>query len=152
MRALVARNLEGRGIILHPQTNLTKLVKTEDGIKVTTDHGEELMADVVLFATGRVPNTKRLNLQAVGVEVDKIGAVKVEEYSRTSIWAIGDVTNRMNLTPVALMEGSMFVVAVYSGNVLALHMSKPQGFKYRSGQYMFVNCGGAPIFHYVCPG
>ncbi|MFS7972241.1 putative glutathione-disulfide reductase [Helianthus anomalus] len=52
MRALVARNLEGRGIILHPQTNLTKLVKTEDGIKVTTDHGEELMADVVLFATG----------------------------------------------------------------------------------------------------
>nr|GFD11517.1 glutathione reductase, cytosolic [Tanacetum cinerariifolium] len=53
MRALVARHLEGRGIILHPQTNLTQLVKTDDGIKVTTDHGEELMADVVLFATGK---------------------------------------------------------------------------------------------------
>ncbi|GKE13582.1 glutathione reductase, cytosolic, partial [Tanacetum coccineum] len=51
MRALVARNLEGRGIILHPQTHLTQLGKTDDGIKVTTDHGEELMADVVLFAT-----------------------------------------------------------------------------------------------------
>ncbi|GJU84084.1 glutathione reductase, cytosolic [Tanacetum coccineum] len=51
MRALVARNLEGKGVILHPQTNLTQLVKTGDGIKVTTDHGEELMADVVLFAT-----------------------------------------------------------------------------------------------------
>ncbi|GKD39990.1 glutathione reductase, cytosolic, partial [Tanacetum coccineum] len=87
-----------------------KLVKTDDGIKVTTDHGEELMADVVLFATGRVPNSKRLNLQAVGVEVDRTGAVKVDEYSRTnvpSIWAIGDVTNRMNLTPVALMEGTL---------------------------------------------
>ncbi|KVI00426.1 FAD-dependent pyridine nucleotide-disulfide oxidoreductase [Cynara cardunculus var. scolymus] len=111
MRALVARNLEGRGIILHPQTNLTQLVKTEDGIKVTTDHGEELMADAVLFATGRLPNTKRLNLQAVGVEVDSAGAVKVDEFSRTnvsSIWAIGDATNRMNLTPVALMEGTLF--------------------------------------------
>ncbi|GJX60510.1 glutathione reductase, cytosolic [Tanacetum coccineum] len=115
MRALVARNLEGRGIILHPQTNLTQLVKTDDGIKVTTDHGEELMADAVLFATGRVPNSKRLNLQAVGVEVDRTGAVKVDEYSRTnvpSIWAIGDVTNRMNLTPVALMEGTLFAVCI----------------------------------------
>nr|GEX40363.1 glutathione reductase, cytosolic [Tanacetum cinerariifolium] len=116
MRALVARNLEGRGIILHPQTNLTQLVKTDDGIKVTTDHGEELMADVVLFATGRVPNSKRLNLQAVGVEVDRTGAVKVDEYSRTnvpSIWAIGDVTNRMNLTPVALMEGTLFAKTAF---------------------------------------
>ncbi|MFS7972243.1 putative NAD(P)H oxidase (H(2)O(2)-forming) [Helianthus anomalus] len=54
----------------------------------------------------------------------------------------------MNLTPVALMEGSMFDVAVYSGNVLALHMSKPQGFKYRSGQYMLVNCGDVPPFEW----
>nr|XP_043609231.1 glutathione reductase, chloroplastic [Erigeron canadensis] len=116
MRALVARNLEGRGIILHPQTNLTQLVKTEDGIKVTTDHGEELMADVVLFATGRIPNTKRLNLEAVGIEVDRTGAVKVDEYSRTnvpSVWAIGDVTNRMNLTPVALMEGTLFAKTAF---------------------------------------
>ncbi|MBA0696383.1 hypothetical protein Goari_002937, partial [Gossypium aridum] len=102
MRAVVARNLEGRGIKLHPQTNLMELVKTDNGIKVITDHGGELIADVVLFATGRLPNTKRLNLEAVGVEIDKTGAVKVDEYSRTnipSIWAVGDVTNRMNLTP-----------------------------------------------------
>ncbi|CAN1334614.1 Glutathione reductase, cytosolic [Linum perenne] len=113
MRAVVARNLEGRGINLHPQTNLTELIKTEDGIKVLTDHGEELVADVVLFAAGRIPNSKRLNLEAVGVEVDKMGAIKVNEYSQTnipSIWAIGDVTNRMNLTPVALMEGTNFAV------------------------------------------
>nr|KJB30163.1 hypothetical protein B456_005G131500 [Gossypium raimondii] len=77
MRAVVARNLEGRGINLHPQTNLTELIKTDNGIKVTTDHGEELIADVVLFATGRLPNSKRLNLEAVGVELDNTGAVKV---------------------------------------------------------------------------
>ncbi|CDO99441.1 unnamed protein product [Coffea canephora] len=118
MRAVVARNLEGRGIHMHPQTTLTELVKTEEGIKVRTDHGEELIADVVLFATGRAPNTKRLNLEAVGVELDKIGAIKVDEYSRTnipSIWAIGDVTNRVNLTPVALMEGTCFAKTVFGG-------------------------------------
>jgi len=118
MRAVVARNLEGRGINLHPQTNLTELIKTEDGIKVRTDHGEELVADVVLFAAGRIPNSKRLNLEAVGVEVDKMGAIKVNEYSQTnipSIWAIGDVTNRMNLTPVALMEGTNFAKTVFAG-------------------------------------
>ncbi|KAA8548432.1 hypothetical protein F0562_000116 [Nyssa sinensis] len=118
MRAVVARSLEGRGINLHPRTNLSELVKTENGIKVLTDHGEELMADVVLFATGRIPNTKRLNLEAVGVELDSIRAIKVDEYSRTnipSIWAVGDVTNRMNLTPVALMEGTCFSKTVFGG-------------------------------------
>lgn len=118
MRAVVARNLEGRGINLHPRSTLTQLVKTEEGIKVVTDHGEEIMADVVLFATGRAPNTKRLNLEAVGVELDRTGAIKVDEYSRTnipSLWAIGDVTNRMNLTPVALMEGTYFAKTAFGG-------------------------------------
>ncbi|GLT52309.1 hypothetical protein SLA2020_256570 [Shorea laevis] len=118
MRAVVARNLEGRGINLHPRTNLSEIIKTEDGIKAVTDHGEELVADVVLFATGRIANTKRLNLEAVGVELDRAGAIKVDDYSRTnipSIWAVGDVTNRMNLTPVALMEGTCFAKTVFGG-------------------------------------
>ncbi|ERN18871.1 hypothetical protein AMTRI_Chr07g24750 [Amborella trichopoda] len=118
MRVMVAKNLETRGIRLHPGTNLSELVKTEDGIKVVTDHGDELTADVVLSATGRHPNTKRLNLDAVGVELDRAGAVKVDEYSRTSvpnIWAVGDVTNRINLTPVALMEATCFAKTVFGG-------------------------------------
>ncbi|KAJ4835129.1 hypothetical protein Tsubulata_028113 [Turnera subulata] len=118
MRAVVAKNLEGRGIILHHGQNLTELLKTEAGIKVRTDQGEEILADVVLFATGRAPNTKRLNFEAVGVELDRTGAVKVDEFSRTnipSIWAVGDVTNRMNLTPVALMEGTCFAKTVFGG-------------------------------------
>jgi glutathione reductase (NADPH) len=78
MRTVVASNLEGRGIRLHPGTNLSELSKTADGIKVVTDKGEEIIADVVLFATGRTPNSQRLNLEAAGVEVDNIGAIKVD--------------------------------------------------------------------------
>jgi glutathione reductase (NADPH) len=118
MRAVVASNLEGRGIKLHPGTSLSELSKTADGIRVVTTKGEELIADVVLFATGRTPNSQRLNLEAVGVEVDQIGAIKVDEYSRTSvpnIWAVGDVTNRINLTPVALMEATCFAKTVFGG-------------------------------------
>lgn len=118
MRAIVASNLEGRGIKLHPGTNLSELSKTADGIKVVTDKGEELIADVVLFATGRTPNSQRLNLQAAGVEIDRVGAIKVDEYSRTSapsVWAVGDVTNRINLTPVALMEATCFAKTVFGG-------------------------------------
>ncbi|KAH6778141.1 glutathione-disulfide reductase [Perilla frutescens var. frutescens] len=123
MRALVARNLEARGITMHPWTTITELVKTEEGIQIHTNHGEEIMADAVLFATGRVPNTKRLNLESVGVELDTTtGAVKVDDYSRTNIpniWAIGDVTNRLNLTPVALMEGTCFAKTVFGGQPMA---------------------------------
>ena len=118
MRTVVASNLEGRGIRLHPGTNLSELSKTADGIKVVTDKGEEIIADVVLFATGRTPNSQRLNLEAAGVEVDNIGAIKVDDYSRTSvpnIWAVGDVTNRINLTPVALMEATCFSKTVFGG-------------------------------------
>jgi len=64
-----------------------------------------------MFATGRRPNTKNLGLEEVGVEMDKNGAIVVDEYSHTSvdsIWAVGDVTNRINLTPIALMEGGAF--------------------------------------------
>ena len=78
------------------------------------------VADCVMWATGRVPNTARpdLGLKEVGVELDAKGAVKVDEYSRTtvpSIYAVGDVTNRVNLTPVALMEGMAFKDTVVLG-------------------------------------
>ncbi|TVU27757.1 hypothetical protein EJB05_19257, partial [Eragrostis curvula] len=118
MRTVVASNLEGRGIRLHPATSLSELSKTADGIKVVTDKGEELIADVVLFATGRTPNSQKLNLESVGVDVDEIGAIKVDDYSCTSvpnIWAVGDVTNRINLTPVALMEATCFAKSVFGG-------------------------------------
>ncbi|KAG2662466.1 hypothetical protein PVAP13_1KG539400 [Panicum virgatum] len=143
MREVVARNLEGRGIKLHPGTNLSELSKTADGIKVVTDKGEELIADVVLFATGRTPNSDRLNLQVAGVEVDQIGAIKVDEYSRTSapsVWAVGDVTNRINLTPVALMEATCF-----SKTVFGVGLSEQQALEEAKGDILVFTSSFNPM-------
>ena len=73
----------------------------------------------MLFATGRDPNTKGLGLEEVGVKIGRRGEVEVDEYSQTavpSIYAIGDVTNRVNLTPVAIREGMAFVETVFKAN------------------------------------
>ncbi|KAH7276273.1 hypothetical protein KP509_39G000500 [Ceratopteris richardii] len=118
MRDVVAKNLEGRAINLHPKTNIVKIERVEGGLKAYTDKGQEIETDVVLMAVGRKPNTNGLNLSAVGVELLKDGAVKVNEYSQTnipSIWAVGDVTNRINLTPVALMEGTCLAKTLFGG-------------------------------------
>ena len=102
--------------------NPTKIVKNDDGSLVVSFDGDvaDLVVDEVMWATGRVPNTDRpdLGLSEVGVELDSKGAVVVDDYSQTtvpSIWAVGDVTNRMNLTPVALMEGMAFKDTVVLG-------------------------------------
>lgn len=118
MRSIVAKNLESRGVALHPSTNVSKIEKVNGGLKVYTDGGAELEADIVLFAVGRKPNTKRLNLTAIGVELSSSGAVKVNEYSQSniaSIWAVGDVTDRLALTPVALMEGTCLAKTLFGG-------------------------------------
>jgi glutathione reductase (NADPH) len=87
---------------------------------VETDAAGVIETDCVMWATGRVPNTDRpdLGLKEIGVELDAKGAVVVDEYSKTtvdSIYAVGDVTNRVNLTPVALMEGMAFKDTVVRG-------------------------------------
>ena len=121
VRSTVAANLEGRGIEVMSGVNPTAISKNADGsLTATFDAGEPVTVDCVMWATGRVPNTDRpdLGLKEVGVELDAKGAVKVDEYSRTtvpSIYAVGDVTNRVNLTPVALMEGMAFKDTVVLG-------------------------------------
>ncbi len=77
-----------------------------------------LDADEVMLAIGRTPNTLDLGCEKAGVELDEKGAVKVDAYSRTtaeSIWALGDITNRVQLTPVAIHEAMCFVDTVYRG-------------------------------------
>jgi glutathione reductase (NADPH) len=86
---------------------------------VKASNGQEHVFDKVLFATGRRPNTDGMGLEEAGVEVGRRGQVVVDEYSQTavpSIYAIGDVTNRVNLTPVAIREGMAFVETVFNGN------------------------------------
>jgi glutathione reductase (NADPH) len=108
VREHLAEQIRGRGIDLRFDTNVTAIEKTDSGIRATLTDGSKLDGDLILFATGRHPNTANLGLEEVGVEFGEAGAIAVDEYSRTnvpSIWAIGDVTNRINLTPVALHEG-----------------------------------------------
>lgn len=95
----------------------TEIRKTDGGLIVTFDDGTKIGTDCVLMATGRKPNTETLGLEAAGVKVDENGAVKVDDYSKTSkknIYAVGDVTNRVNLTPVAIREGAAFVDTVFN--------------------------------------
>src|SRR4029079_6256743 len=83
----------------------------------TLSTGEKVEADVILFAVGRVPNTQGLGLGRAGVRLDESGAVIYDEYSKSclnSVYAIGDVTNRMNLTPVAIRDGHAFADTVYN--------------------------------------
>lgn len=89
------------------------------GVWVKSTNGMEAVFDQVLFATGRTPNTGGLGLEAAGVRIGRRGEIVVDEYSQTdvpSIHAVGDVTNRIQLTPVAIREGMAFVETVFKGN------------------------------------
>jgi glutathione reductase (NADPH) len=103
--------LEAHGIKRIYQTNVTRLSKAGDDIRVTFSDGVEAPFGAVMFATGRRPNTAHLGLETAGVTLDHVGAIMVDTYSRTnvpSIFAVGDVTNRVQLTPVAIREGQAF--------------------------------------------
>jgi glutathione reductase (NADPH) len=89
-----------------------------DGIAATLSDGSVITVDEVLVATGRRPNTTDLGLQKAGVALDYVGAVTVDAYSQSlapSVYAVGDVTNRANLTPVAIREGHAFADTVFGG-------------------------------------
>ncbi|HEX5634153.1 MAG TPA: FAD-dependent oxidoreductase, partial [Gemmatimonadales bacterium] len=101
----LAGEMRHKGVELRLGANPARLAP---GIRVTYEDGATQDADVVLFATGRKPNTAGLGLEAAGVRLAADGAVIVDAVSRStvdSIHAIGDVTNRLNLTPVATAEG-----------------------------------------------
>jgi len=86
---------------------------------VKATNGSERVFDAVLFATGRDPNTDDMGLEEIGVQLGRRGEIAVDAYSQTSvpsIYAIGDVTNRVNLTPVAIREGMVFVETVFKAN------------------------------------
>src|ERR1044072_154292 len=108
LRAHLHIETERAGVKLTMRTTLTKIEKSAGGLRVTLSTGEHVDTDQVLFAIGRHPNTPGLGLERAGVTLDRYGAVVVDEYSRSSldnIYAIGDVTNRVNLTPVAIRDG-----------------------------------------------
>ncbi|KAG1715071.1 Glutathione reductase [Nymphon striatum] len=118
-RGLIAEEMQQSGIDLHLGTNILEMRKEGKDIWVKSTNGMEETYEQVMFATGRKPNTDDMGLEDIGVELGRSGEVVVDEYSQTavpSIYAIGDVTNRVNLTPVAIREGMAFVETVFKGN------------------------------------
>ncbi|KAK3036865.1 hypothetical protein RJ639_031483 [Escallonia herrerae] len=117
IRDFVAEQMSLRGIEFHTEESPQAVVKSSDGsFSLKTNKGTSEGFSHVMFATGRKPNIKNLGLETVGVELTKNGAIQVDEYSRTSvpsIWAVGDVTDRINLTPVALMEGGALAKTLF---------------------------------------
>jgi glutathione reductase (NADPH) len=116
LRDAVATAMRDRGIILQIERDVVAIEKAGDGLCVRLDNGESHLVDQVLFATGRVPNSAGLGLEALGVELRGNGAIAVDEWSQTavpSIYAVGDVTDRVALTPVAIREGQAFADSVF---------------------------------------
>lgn len=148
-RGLISESMIENGVNLHLGTNIVSMELAEDHhyeggmgagpeaeaallhpshgkggpVWVKATNGEERVFDAVMFATGRVPNTDQMGLEDIGVTVGRRGEVVVDAYSQTSIpsiYAVGDVTNRVQLTPVAIREGMAFVETVFKGNPTAV--------------------------------
>ena len=110
--------LEHSGLQFHLGHNITAVRRTPDGLSVEHNQGEAFGADCVLSAVGRTPNTQGLGLAALGIVVDGQGAIPVDAFSQTvvpGVYAVGDVTNRVNLTPMAIREGHAFADTVFGG-------------------------------------
>jgi glutathione reductase (NADPH) len=118
-RGLVAEAQRERGVDLHCGTNIVEMNRREAGIWVKSTNGMEKTFEAVMFATGRTPNTNDMGLAEAGVQIGRRGEIVVDRYSQTavpSVYAIGDVTHRVQLTPVAIREGMAFVETVFKGN------------------------------------
>ncbi len=117
VRAALTTEIRAKGITLLCETQVRSIEKCDDGsLSLRLNVDEDLRVDQVMYATGRKPKTAGLGLAEAGVEMTAAGAVVVDEWSRTSvpnIYAVGDVTDRINLTPVATMEGHCFADTLY---------------------------------------
>lgn len=118
LRAALAREMTREGVGLRFGCAVTRIERHAAGLTVTLSNEDTLQVDAVLYATGRKPNSHGIGLAEVGVACDADGAVIVDDEYRTnipSIYALGDVTNRVNLTPVALAEAMVFARRTYGG-------------------------------------
>jgi glutathione reductase (NADPH) len=118
VRQHLRKDMEKHGIRVVTGRTITAIEQTGTHYSVQLSSGNHIPADKVMFATGRVPNIAKLGLKEAGVEIAKNGGIAVDEYSRTTapnVYAVGDVTNRINLTPVAIREGHAFADTVFGG-------------------------------------
>lgn len=119
IRTALAEEMRKKGIDLRFNADVARIAKTASGLTATLASGEALEVDQVMFATGRSPNTSGIGFEAAGIKLTGKGAVEVDAYSRSDvphIYAVGDVTDRINLTPVAIAEGQAFAETVFNNN------------------------------------
>ncbi|SDC74676.1 glutathione-disulfide reductase [Belnapia rosea] len=119
IRTALVEALEAQGIRLHPNSRPARLDRQGGHLRLSLMGGEGLEAETVLFATGRVPNTRGLNLAAAGIDCTARGAIEVDAEHRTTaphIYAIGDVTDRLNLTPMATAVGHALADTLFGNN------------------------------------
>jgi glutathione reductase (NADPH) len=127
VRSHVRMEMERHGIKVITGCKVAAIEKDGDRLFVRFTNGFHHTANCVMFATGRAPNIHKIGLKEAGVEIAKNGGIAVNEYSRTavpSIYAVGDVTNRVNLTPVAVREGMAFADTVFGGKPTAVDHTK----------------------------
>lgn len=119
---MLFEEMSKRGVKFCLEQVFTRIDKKADGLHVQTTKGQTLVVDAVMMAVGRLPNTEGIGLAEAGVKLADDGAMVVDEYSRSSvphIVAIGDVTNRVNLTPVAIYEAHCLIDTLYNGKLTA---------------------------------
>jgi len=118
LRRRLAQGLSAGGVELHAGALPTRIDKADAGLRAELSDGTEIDVDVILAATGRKPHTAGLGLEAAGVRLDKNGAIVVDAKAQSSVaWihAVGDVTDRINLTPVAIREGHLLADRLFGG-------------------------------------
>ena len=119
IRVTLHEEMEKKGIRIITRDVIEKIEKSDEGLRVVTKGGEELLTDQVLSAIGRSPYTEGLGLDHVGVKLNDKGAIEVDNQNRTNIehiFAVGDVTDRVNLTPVAIREGAALAETLFNNN------------------------------------
>ena len=126
LRLTLADEMSKRGIHLKTESVIRSIEKNDRGYSLRLAGGDTMETELVMYATGRRPKTSGIGLEDVGVEVNDKGAIVVDGYSRTSvdnIWAVGDVTDRINLTPVAIAEGAALAETLFNDNPIQVDHS-----------------------------
>lgn len=120
LRHEVTQNLAKDGVELLMETEIVRIEKADDGgLRYQCQQGDWHESNVVMFATGRVPNTSNMGLEEAGVELGDRGDVLIDHYGQSNvsnIWAVGDCTDRLQLTPVAIREGQALADNLFSGS------------------------------------
>jgi glutathione reductase (NADPH) len=143
------------------ETKINSIFKTHKGLSVILSNGQEIISNEVMFATGRVPNINGLGLNEIGIKTGDVGEIIVDDKNQTNIqniYAIGDVTNRINLTPVAIAEGQVFSDNLFGGmnkicdyeNVASAVFSQPAigvvGLNELEANKLYAEDGGIDIY------